>query len=76
MKTPQAYKHPGVLESLALGEWNWYKTFAPLPHNDLSTIIRIRTAKYGINHQRYFNIVWAHIEELWLEDVKREFGVI
>ena len=79
MTNNSTYKHPGVLLSIAEFEWEWYKTFGYPSlgsRSTLSDIIRIRTRKYGINHQRYFNIVWGHIEELWLEDVKREFGVI
>lgn len=76
MTDNSTYKHPGVLLALAIKEWEWYKTFGNNALFPLSTSIRIKTERYGINHKRYFNIVWGHIEELWLEDVKREFGVI
>lgn len=71
------YKNLGVLQTLAHQEWEWYKLFG----NDralfpLHEVIKIKTARYGINHKRYFNIVWGYIEEFWLEDVQKEFGVI
>lgn len=72
----QPYKNPGVLRKVALQEWDWYKTFGQdLNHIfTMDYVLRVMTERYGINHKRYFNIIWGHIEELWLADLVAQVG--
>ena len=71
------HKQHGVLRSMAEREWEWYKLFGnDSPLFPMHEVLKIQTERYGINHKRYFNIIWGYIEELWLEDVMREHGVI
>jgi len=70
------YKNPGVLRAAAIREWEWFKTFGPNTDGifTMDYALRVMTERYGINHKRYFNIIWGHIEELWLADLVAQVG--
>jgi hypothetical protein len=72
MTSRESYKHPGVLETMAQQEYTWFETFGTSPEFPVDYVVRVLTEKYGINHKRYFNIVFDRILELWLEDLEHQ----